>query len=177
MSLGRHLSPWLLGLGVGVLTVAGIAHRAGIRINLTDSIPRGLYRVVNRPFARGSIVLVCLPKPAADLGRARGYIPSGACDDGSAPVGKPVVATQGDTVQVFDRGVVINGTFLSNSAPLERDSDGRPLPRLPMALHILTPDEIWLLSSHSARSYDSRYFGAVASSRVVAQIEALVTAR
>ena len=177
MSFGRNVPALLLGLSVGVSALAGIAHHAGIRVNLTDSIPRGLYRVVDRSLARGSIVLVCLPKAAADLGRARGYIPSGACDDGSAPVGKPIAAVQGDTVQVLDRGVVVNGALLSNSAPLERDSDGRPLPRLPMVLHILTSNEVWLLSSHSARSYDSRYFGPVAASRVVDRIEALVTAR
>jgi conjugative transfer signal peptidase TraF len=162
---------------VGVLILASIAHQAGIRVNLTDSIPRGLYRVVDQPLARGSIVLVCLPNTVSDLGRARGYIPSGTCGDGGAPVGKPIVAMQGDTVQVLDRGVVVNGTLLSHSAPLERDSDGRPLPRLPMVLHVLAANEVWLLSSHSPRSYDSRYFGAVPASRVVARIEALVTAR
>lgn len=177
MSAGRRLPVWLLLLGVGIATLAVVAHGAGIRVNLTDSIPRGLYRVVDRPPVRGSIVLVCLPTQASDLGRARGYIPSGSCGDGGAPVGKPIVAIQGDTVRVLNRGVVVNGTLLSNSAPLARDSKGRPLPKVPMALHVLTADEIWLLSSHSARSYDSRYFGAVARSRVVARIEALVTAR
>ena len=89
---------------------------------------------------------------------------------------RAVVAMQGDTVQVSDRGVVVNGTLLSNSSPLGRDSDGRPLPRPPMTLHILTADEVWLVSSHSVRSYDSRYFGPVAASRVIAVIEGLITA-
>lgn len=176
MTSRRYLPSWLVGLGVALVTLAGVAHHMGIRVNLTDSIPRGLYRVVNRPPIRGSIVLVCLPRQAADLGRARGYIPSGTCGNGGAPVGKPIVAMRGDTVQVLARGVAVNGTLLSNSAPLARDSKGRSLPRLQMATHVLTADEVWLLSSHSARSYDSRYFGAVAASRVVARIEALVTA-
>jgi conjugative transfer signal peptidase TraF len=146
-------------------------------LNLTGSIPTGFYRVVDWPVTRGSIVLVCLPKAAADFGRMRGYIPAGSCEDGSAPVGKEVVAMGGDTIQVDDRGVAVNGRIVLKSAPLERDSKGRSLPRLRTSGHVVSSDKIWLVSSYSERSYDSRYYGGVPASRVIARIEPLLAAR
>jgi conjugative transfer signal peptidase TraF len=177
MILHRKLVPLLLGGASGFVILASLGHQVGIRVNLTGSIPPGLYRVVDRPVIRGSVVLVCLPKASADFGRMRGYIPAGSCDDGSAPVGKDVVAIVGDTIQVDDRGVGVNGRVVPNSAPLERDSKGRSLPRLRTSGHVVQSDEVWLVSSYSGRSYDSRYYGGVPTSRLVAPIEPLLTAR
>jgi len=177
MSLDHKLAALLLGSASCFVVVASLAHRAGVRVNLTGSIPPGLYRVVDRPVTRGSIVLACLPKAAAAFGRMRGYIPSGSCDDGSAPVGKQVVATRGDVIQVDDRGVTVNGHIVVNSAPLARDSKGRSLPRFRTAAHVVSSDEIWLVSSYSERSYDGRYYGGVPAFRVVARIEPLLATR
>ena len=173
----RHpLVMGLLGLGVGVFAVAATGYGLALRLNLTDSIPPGLYRVVDQPFGRGSTVLACLPKPVADFARSRGYVPRGSCEDGSAPVGKRVAAVAGDTIEVLDRGVLVNGQLLPNSAPLARDSQGRALPRLPTAIHVVRSGEVWLVSSHSTRSYDSRYFGGIPESRITARVEPVLIA-
>lgn len=167
----------VLATGIGAFGLASLAYHVGLRMNLTNSIPPGLYRVVDRPLSRDAIVLACLTKGAADFARVRGYVPSGSCDDGSAPVGKRIAAMAGDTIDVEDRGVLVNGRLLSNSVPLERDSEGRSLPRFRVTGHVVPPEEVWLLSSHSARSYDSRYYGGVPMSRIVARIEPLLTRR
>lgn len=176
MTVRQALAVGLLGFGVGTFALAGVARRAGLRLNLTSSIPRGLYHVVDQPPRRESIVLVCLPSAAANLARSRGYIRDGACDDGSSPIGKRIIAMVGDTIQLVDAGVIVNGRVLSNSAPLPRDSKGRPLPRLRVSRRVVLPNEVWLLSSHP-RGYDSRYYGAVPAARIVARIEPLLTAR
>jgi conjugative transfer signal peptidase TraF len=110
---------------------------------------------------RGVIVLVCLPASIAGPAHARGYLPSGSCPGGAAPIGKPIAAVAGDTIDVDDLGVTVNGRRLLNSRPLARDSRGQQLNTLRVARHLVTSDELWLISSHSARSFDSRYFGPV----------------
>lgn len=163
----------LLGIGVALLAIAVVAYASGIRLNMSGSIPPGLYRMTGGPPVRGVTILACLPSAAAQFARDRGYVPSGSCDDGSAPVGKVVAAAAGDTVQVSDLGVFVNGALLRNSAPLVHDSKGRPLPVLRVAAHVVPNGEIWLVSSYSPQSFDSRYVGGIAASRVRSRVELL----
>lgn len=171
--------PWLTGtvffLGLTLLGLAALAYAGGVRVNLSGSIPPGLYRETSGRVTRGVIVLACLPPGVSSFARARGYVPSGSCDDGSAPVGKVVVAQARDTVDITTGGVSVNGRLLPNSAPLEQDSNGRPLPTLRIAKHVVASGEVWLVSSYSRHSFDSRYFGGIATTRVIERIEPLLT--
>ena len=70
----------------GALMMATLAagEAAGLRINATASMPRGLWRVqAGDPIERGEIVTVC-PPDQADIREAahRGYIPNGGCPGG-----------------------------------------------------------------------------------------------
>ena len=148
----------------------GVGWAAGLRLNLTDSIPSGLYRQrAPAPAAlrRGAIVLACLPLDVAEFARTRGYLPRGSCPGGTMPVGKIVVATAGDTVTVCDSGIRINGALLARSVSLRWDHSHRPLPRLDPGRHIMARGTIWL-GSLSTAGFDSRYFGAVRSASVLA---------
>jgi conjugative transfer signal peptidase TraF len=176
----RRRSPICTSLfiaGVTVALVAGISAAAGLRLNLTGSIPPGIYRTIDSNTVRGAIVLVCLPANVAGPARQRGYIPSGSCPGGTSPIGKPVVAIAGDTVDVDERGVAVNGTLLTNSRPLTRDSYGAELMILRTVNHIVSDDELWLVSSHSPRSFDSRYFGPVRRSDVRARLSPVLVER
>src|SRR5215467_14375871 len=83
-------------LSIALLSLAGVAYAAGVRLNLSRSIPQGLYRRIDAPIVRGSLVLTCLPRRIAALARERDYVHQGSCGDGSAPVGKTVVAVAND---------------------------------------------------------------------------------
>ena len=96
--------------------------------------------------------------------------PLGACRDGSLRVLKQVAALPGDRVEVAARGVLVNGKLLPGTAPLSRDSQGRPLPRFPPGPHRLGPGELWLLSGHIPNSWDSRYYGPVERAGVVSRM-------
>lgn len=137
------------------------ADAAGVRINWTDSIPRGFYRTSAEAVARGSLVLACVPRAAAEFGRTRGYLVGGDCAGGVAPVGKPVAAVAGDTVDVSAAGVRVNGRLLPNSVPLTRDAGGRGLPAAHPRRAVVAAGELWLVSSWNPRSYDARYWGPV----------------
>lgn len=173
----RRVTRSILVVALFFFVVAIGAYSAGIRLNLSGSIPPGLYRTADGLPERGTTVLACLPSDIATFARRRGYVPTGSCEDGSAPVGKVVAATAGDTVEISTRGVSVNGRLLRNSAPLRHDSKGRGLPVLTVAPQVVPPAEIWLVSPYSPQSFDSRYFGPISASRVVSRIEPVLVAR
>jgi conjugative transfer signal peptidase TraF len=160
-------------IAIALLMLVAITYRTGIRLNLSSSIPLGIYRITDGPIERGSIVLVCLPPNVSFLARSRGYITNGSCADGTAPIGKPVVAASGDEVDLNAKGIRVNGKLLANSRALSVDAKRRVLRPYPAGMHHVTEDELWLVSSYSLRSFDSRYFGPIRASSVIAQVRPL----
>jgi conjugative transfer signal peptidase TraF len=171
--LRGHRRRTLAACGVaGALMMATLASAnvAGLRINDTPSMPRGLWRVVDRdgPLERGEIVTICPPDtPPIRQGAERGYIPGGSCPGGYEPLVKPIAATAGDRVAVSTAGVTVNGQPVRGTAQLTRDSAGRPLRPFPAGAYQVLPGEVWLLSGHDPRSFDSRYFGPVPAVNVL----------
>jgi conjugative transfer signal peptidase TraF len=157
-----------------MLAAVGCAFALGLRLNLSGSIPPGLYRLERGPVARGVIVLACLPAPLVAFARARGYIHGGSCADGSEPVGKAVAALPGDTVVVRSDAIAVNGRAVPHSRPLSYDSRRRALTAYPLGSYVVRSDEVWLLSPYSAASFDSRYFGPIPLRGVVGRIKRLV---
>ncbi len=147
----------LLGMLVG-------ARMAGVRVNASASMPLGLWRVMRSevPLERGVVVTLCLPDiPTGQEAARRGYVPAGSCPGGLAPLVKPIVAVPGDVVQVTPAGVAVDGDLVANSLALARDSAGRALHGLPDGVYPVAPGQVWVLSGHDRRSFDSRYFGPV----------------
>lgn len=165
---------WCFG---GPLVLLAAGWLAGLRLNLTASLPVGLYLASGAAPVRGSIVLACLPPMVAEFARERGYVPRGdACPGGVVPVGKPILAMRGDTVTVTPTGLVVNGLAVPNSQPLDVDRKGRPLPSVAVGTYVVGSGELWVLSPYSRFSFDSRYFGAIETGQVRASIRRLWTA-
>ena len=102
----------------------------------------------------------------AEISKSRGYrLPSHMCPDGSMPILKPIVSRSGDIVALSARGISVNGVELPRSAPLPRDKAGRPLEHYPYGVY-----RVWLVSTYSPNSFDSRYFGPVAEVRIKARL-------
>lgn len=167
---------------IGVLAVAGfvclfVFRPMPLRLNLSSSIPPGWYTArgirATGPVRRGTLVAACLPIIVAGWGRARGYLHRGSCADGTAPVGKPVFAIGGDTITVSPSGLELDGKPVSRTEPLRQDSDGRHLPRVPDGRYVVQPGEVWLVSTYSPRSWDSRYFGPVPVSAIISALNPL----
>jgi conjugative transfer signal peptidase TraF len=129
-------------------------------VNLSPSVPLGLYRTVHAPVERGAIVVVCLPETLGRFSRNRGYLGYGACPGHVERLGKRVGAVPGDTVDIDNDGVRINGFLIPGSRPLELDSRGRRLPHIYNRV-IVKPGQLFLLATDDRRSFDSRYFGAI----------------
>ena len=167
-----RLTWWLCG----TLALFAGGWLAGLRLNLTGSMPVGIYATARDAPTRGSIVLACLPLDVAMFAKVRGYVPhGGSCPSGLLPVGKPVFALPGDTVVVTTSELLVNGVPAPNSEPLSRDTKGRPLPRPQPGRYVVEAEELWLVSAYSPFSFDSRYFGPINADQVRAHVRVLWT--
>jgi len=142
---------------LGTADLLGNVCRRFVRVNLSPSLPRGLYRPVPLPLARGRLVSACLPLPISRLGRARSYLPPGPCPGDSAPVLKILAALPGDRIEITSSGVVVNGARLRDSAAHTVDSHRRSLSSVLPGRYRLHGC-YWLAAPHPD-SWDSRYFG------------------
>lgn len=161
-----------LGAVLGAMVTSAAAWTwAGLLLNHTASLPRGLYRVdriASRTAAspetlptRGAVVVWCLPPDLTAFARLRGYLVRGGCSAGGEPILKLVAAVPGDTVRVDTVGMAVNGARLPNSRPLNLDSRGRPTQSVPAGVYPVRSGQVWLWSPYTAHSFDSRYYGAL----------------
>lgn len=157
-----------------------IGAAAGLRGIASESMPRGVYHT--EPFEgilrRGDTIEVCLPNRVSTFARSRGYLAAGIlCDDGVQRIVKSVLAIPGDTVDVSPLGFRVEGKLLRNTAPLAHDSRGRPLAGIPPGRYPVRAGTVWLFSTETPASFDSRYFGPVPQSAIRRRFHPLWTER
>ena len=158
---------WWARFALAAIAILIVGAIGGIRVNVTESLPLGLYRKVGdgatvRP---GDVVVVCLPEEWGQFAVRRNILGPGRCSGNSYGIGKLVVAMEGDVVDLHQESLVINGVSLSSNRTLDRDHLGRRMPHFPWGIHALGPSQVWLFSPHPA-AFDSRYFGPVPASRI-----------
>ncbi len=137
------------------IATAGLA---GYRLNLTPSEPIGLWRIqpLNRPARGGDVIFICPPeRPDMEWAARRGYLRSGLCAGGYAPLIKMVAAVAGQHVAI-GRTILIDRVPLPNSRLSSIDGKGRSL--TPYAGGVIREGFVFLHSDFEG-SYDSRYFG------------------
>lgn len=155
-----------------LLVVTAVA--GGYRINLTPSEPLGLWRIIplHRPAAVDDLLFICPPETAAmRAARARGYLRSGSCPGGVAPLIKKVIAVAGQHIEI-GVSVSVDGWGVSSSSLALRDGKGRPLTPFPSG--IVLPGYVFLHSAFPG-SYDSRYFGPVPISGILGLAQEVFT--
>ena len=142
-----------------IVAVLVAADLYGLRVNVTPSMPLGVYRVTDARPRRGDLVMFCPDAPMADFALKRGYLAAGACPYGVRPMLKRLAGVGGDSMLWSAHGVSVNGTPVPNSAPHFADKNGRPLPHA-LRGGTIPPGKALLLASHPD-SFDGRYFGLV----------------
>jgi conjugative transfer signal peptidase TraF len=149
-------------LAVTLVSVA--AWGAGYRVNLSPSVPRGVWKVMAQPEEPQKGAYAVVPNdddesknPGYRLAAERGYLVS------PMPMLKRVVAVEGDFVSYDrrERAVTVNGGYVPMTEILSQDTEGRPMPGAFFPAR-LKKSQVWL-SSENIRGYDSRYFGPVSS--------------
>ena len=144
----------------------------GLRINTSPSLPLGLYVVTTDGSA--NLIEFCPAEPFAALSLVRGYSDPGVCRDGGAPLLKPVAAKAGDLVELSRHGISVNRVLLANTAPLSKDTKGRPLEPWHFGRFLVAPGTVWVASSYHSRSFDSRYFGPVDTTAIRHRMKAFL---
>jgi len=163
----------IVGIFIG-LAGAGACAIGNLRINLTLSEPLGLWRIVplEGPVKVSDLVFICPPdNPAMRAAWSRGYLRSGLCEGGFAPLIKTAIAGPGQDVAVA-QGVRIDGRPVNSSRVRARDGKGRTLS--PYAGGTVPPSMVFLHSNFSA-SFDSRYFGPLPASGILGLAEPVLT--
>jgi conjugative transfer signal peptidase TraF len=173
--IGRAVLP--VALSTGLTGAAALGLSFAVRLNVSPSAPIGFYRSIDRPLERNRLVVACVPPWVAPLAWERGYLGRGSCPGHVQPVLKRLTGLPGDVVEVGQEAVTVNGVRVADSATAAHDSRGRPLPHAPWGRIVLGPGEVWLLGTDAARSWDSRYFGAVSLDHVQAVSPVLTTRR
>lgn len=147
----------------------------GVRLNVTASVPTGLYlQSPPKNLDRGRLVVACLDpdnRAAADAIQ-RGYLPAGNCPGDVAPVIKPIAAIGGDYVSTSPSGITVNGRPIPRTAHRGHDPQGRPLAH-PQADYIVPLGSVLLLVEKTS-SFDGRYFGVLPVANVRAEAAPLL---
>ena len=142
-----------------------------LRVNTSASMPRGIWLTSQtaQPYA-----LVCIEGEAAALAAERHYLPPGNCPSGLRPLLKHITAKAGDVVQLDVQGVTVNGARTPRTPPLATDSGGRPLTAA-AGRYALAAGWVWVDATSAPNSFDSRYFGPVRASTLIAYARPLLT--
>ncbi len=109
-------------------------------------------------------MLVQLPPEAMSLAAQRGYLPA------NVPLLKTVAAMAPQLVCMFGDQVRIDGELVARH--MRWDQQGRALPSW-QACRRLVDGELFLLSTTSPESFDSRYFGPVSADTVIGRAQPL----
>ncbi len=151
-----------------VLVLFAVAWACGYRVNVTSSLPLGLYRLTDERPQRGSIVFFCLESEHfIKLARAREYAGTGTCPGALRALGKEVYGLPGDLVSIgADGSISINHQTIPGSAARDVDSKGRPMPKPALTAGNIPVGQALTLSLHHQGSFDGRYFGLVSLSNL-----------
>jgi conjugative transfer signal peptidase TraF len=183
----RRVSVAAMTIGFVSVDIAFTARAAGLLFNVSRSAPRGIYHSIPKPTfwthkgntAEETYVFFCpgqqWPGFRDNPNYRKGW--TGNCPDGYQALIKPVAAWPGDTVTVTPLGVAVNGAFIHNSMALPKDRNGKELHHHAFGNYKVGEGQIWVVSSYSPKSFDSRYFGPIPISAVQAWAKPLFTER
>jgi conjugative transfer signal peptidase TraF len=159
---------FVIAAGIAAISVSGVAVMPWrLVFNASRSVPLGWYFILpTRDLRVGELVLARLPDAAAALADARHYLPR------SVPILKPVAALPGDRICEREGALTINGRTAAYA--LQEDREHRPFVAW-SGCRALHTDEVLLLSTESAASFDSRYFGPVSRTAILGRTRPLWT--
>lgn len=157
--------PKLLAVVAGITLIFDIAclilGNMGYWVNVTNSMPVGVYREESGDIKKDNYVLLC--KDDYELNRAKNddYL----CKDGHMPLLKRVVAVKNDVVTVSNEGVYVNYTKLENSERIVNSWLNEK-----NLLDYTLKDKEFLVMGRSPYSWDSRYFGIVRRDEFISKV-------
>lgn len=164
---------WSILCGFFAIGFAYWLYQSGLFVNISGSMPRGLYFKAAGEIHRGDIVAFCPREETQKLGLSRKYLIHGIRCKWSEPLMKKVIAVPGDIVILSANSLSVNGKKTNYDA-LSKDSHGRILKAYPAGIYKHTSG-YWVKGTDSPKSWDSRYFGPVPPKNILWKIKPLWT--
>ena len=127
-------------------------------VNVSSSLPVGVYRLERSEPGRGSLVAVRLPAALHSVAVERSYLGARSL------LLKPVAAMTGDWICRLGPMVTINGRLVAMARRVDHAGRGMSVWQ---GCRRLGADEVLVLAPHPG-SFDGRYFGPLKRSRIVA---------
>lgn len=156
-------------LAIAVYWYASATGNQLIYLNVTASLPRGIYVSIPGTAYRHDDIVVYHPTPEVEaFSISRGYMK----EETKMSFLKLVGALPGDTWVIDDeRGFFIEGKRIGTV--LTKDTKGREMPVL-YGTH-LVPEGEFLPYTKDPRSFDGRYEGTVPMDRIITRVIPLIT--
>lgn len=132
---------------VWLTLIFALVFDAGLRINPTPSLPKGIYRIVSDIPQKNDLVSFCLQGEFAELALERGYLEAGSCENGLRPLLKRLAGMPDDYIEA------------ETLAICSVDSQERHIPSI-LQSGVIPFGMALVLADHPG-SFDSRYFGLV----------------
>lgn len=151
------------GASLGALSLA--PQSPVLVLNLTASVPAGLYHVSRTQARKGDILALAPAGVARDMLDAFGALPAGKL------LLKRLVAVNGDTVCRSGTSITVNDAEAATAR--STSTDGRVLPTW-SGCRVLRASEIFVLAPHPD-SFDGRYFGPIGVSQIIGVAGPLLT--
>jgi type IV secretory pathway protease TraF len=150
-------------LVLGGLVLAAVLSTRWVRLNLSPSLPYGLYRLaaLRAPLTRGTLVVLPVPRSLRPWHAAW------------VPLLKPVAGVAGDTVCHRHHTLYVNGIAFG---PVYQAAHGQPLPQIAEGCLMVQEGDVFL-ASPAPNSLDGRYTGPVPLTALTAQAFPLSTWR
>ncbi len=138
-----------------------------ITINLTHSMPMGLYIKEDKPLERYDTVTFCLENETfSNLAKVNEYVRMGNCPNGLQALLKVVAGIEGDKIQISGNEILVySPEGVSKTWSGERkhfDTRGIEMPYSLLENGVIPKGKVLVLTPHK-NSFDSRYFGLVES--------------
>jgi len=163
---------FLLSSLVLFLCIAIALSIVGIKVNMSASIPKGIYIKSRKTMEKGDFVIFCPPNNGIfEMALERHYLPRGYCSIGSAFLFKQIAGEEGDEITSNRQGVIVNKVRLPLSKPFTQDALGMKLPHFIAENYKLKKTELLLMSVQNPLSFDARYFGLINKSKIISVVK------
>lgn len=147
-------------------------HYFGMIVNLSSSMPIGLYRKSSGNITNNDYVALCLDSHNTQLGISRGYLEKGTTCNGSVPLIKKVIALPNESI-TLSKNYIITNHHQYNLKTLDFDNINRQLGSIKPGKY--QQDCYWLIGDDDfTNSWDSRYWGCIKKSQILYMVVPLI---
>lgn len=155
-----------------IIFIFGVYIKYNFEINVSDSFPKGLYKIKKEQYKKNDYVVFCPPyNKYMIFAKEHGYFANYELKCGNTPKYlKKIMGVEGDKIVINEYGVYINNKKVKNSEAYKKILSDKIFIDYEKTI-ILKRNEYFLMSDYNKLSYDSRYFGIIKDKNILYKVE------